>query len=302
MAIALTPGVPIAHGGEAPPERVKRKGKTAYFLLIPGMAWLVFFFVIPLGSLFLTSLERPLGSGPSAGYASALRWQNYTEALSKYDSEFLRSFWYAGLATILCLIISFPLAYFIAFRAGRWRNLLLVLIVAPFFCSFLIRTYAWKTILADDGFVTTVANSLHLLPDDRILATPLAVVFGLVYNFLPFMVLPLYASLERIDPRLIEAAADLYARPWIGLQRVTIPLAMPGIVAGTLLTFIPATGDFINSQLLGSPRTRMIGNVIQTQFARDALPTAAALSFSLMAVILVVVFTYIRRAGTEELL
>ena len=302
MALTLTPGVPLAPGGEAPPEPVKRKGKTAYFLLIPGMAWLVFFFVIPLGSLFLTSLERPLGSGPSAGYTSALRWQNYTEAISKYDTEFLRSFWYAGLATIVCLIISFPLAYFIAFRAGRWRNLLLVLIVAPFFCSFLIRTYAWKTILADDGFITTFANSLNLLPDDRILATPLAVVFGLVYNFLPFMVLPLYASLERIDPRLIEAAADLYARPWIGLQRVTIPLAMPGIVAGTLLTFIPATGDFINSQLLGSPRTRMIGNVIQTQFARDALPTAAALSFSLMAVILVVVFTYIRRAGTEELL
>ena len=302
MALTLTPGVPMAPGGEAPPERVKRKGKTAYFLLIPGMAWLVFFFVIPLGSLFLTSLERPLGSGPSAGYTSALRWQNYTEAISKYDTEFLRSFWYAGLATIVCLIISFPLAYFIAFRAGRWRNLLLVLIVAPFFCSFLIRTYAWKTILADDGFITTFANSLHLLPDDRILATPLAVVFGLVYNFLPFMVLPLYASLERIDPRLIEAAADLYARPWIGLQKVTIPLAMPGIVAGTLLTFIPATGVFINSQLLGSPRTRMIGNVIQTQFARDALPTAAALSFSLMAVILVVVFTYIRRAGTEELL
>jgi spermidine/putrescine transport system permease protein len=265
------------------------------------MAWLLVFYVVPLVTLFITSLQEPLGATPSAGYGPGVRVENYTEALSKYAPEFLRSFVYAGIATAMCLIISFPLAYFIAFKAGRWRNILLVLVVAPFFCSFLIRTYAWKTILADDGFITQALATLGVLPDDRILATPIAVVFGLTYNFLPFMVLPLYASLERIDPRLIEAAADLYAKPWTGLRKVTIPLAMPGIVAGTLLTFIPSAGDFINSQLLGSPKTRMVGNVIESQFSRDAFPTAAALSFSLMAVILVIVFVYIRRAGTDDL-
>lgn len=300
MAAVMTPGAPPVSGGTVYVQP-KKRGRIAYWLLLPGMLWLFIFFVIPLFSLFITSLQEPLGATPSAGYGPGFRFANYTDSLTTYAPEFIRSFVYAGLATVLCLVISFPLAYFIAFKAGRWRNILLVLVVAPFFCSFLIRTYAWKTILADDGFITSFFNALNVLPDDRILATPIAVVFGLTYNFLPFMVLPLYASLERIDPRLIEAAADLYAKPWIGLRKVTVPLAMPGIVAGTLLTFIPSTGDFINSALLGSPRTRMVGNVIESQFSRDAYPTAAALSFSLMAVILVFVFVYIRRAGTEEL-
>jgi spermidine/putrescine transport system permease protein len=296
----MTPGAPPI-SGDTVYVQPKKRGRIAYWLLLPGMLWLLVFFVVPLVTLFVTSLQEPLGATPSAGYGPGVRFANYTEALSKYGPEFVRSFAYAGIATIMCLIVSFPLAYFIAFKAGRWRNILLVLVVAPFFCSFLIRTYAWKTILADDGFITQSINALGVLPDDRILATPIAVVFGLTYNFLPFMVLPLYASLERIDPRLIEAAADLYAKPWTGLRKVTVPLAMPGIVAGTLLTFIPAAGDFINSQLLGSPKTRMVGNVIESQFSRDAYPTAAALSFSLMAVILVIVFIYIRRAGTDDL-
>jgi len=300
MPAVMTPGAPPI-SGDTVYVQPKKRGRVAYWLLLPGMLWLFIFFVIPLFSLFVTSLQEPLGATPSAGYGPGFRFANYTDALTTYTPEFIRSFVYAGLATVLCLVISFPLAYFIAFKAGRWRNILLVLVVAPFFCSFLIRTYAWKTILADDGFITSFFNALNVLPDDRILATPIAVVFGLTYNFLPFMVLPLYASLERIDPRLIEAAADLYAKPWTGLRKVTVPLAMPGIVAGTLLTFIPSAGDFINSALLGSPRTRMVGNVIESQFSRDAYPTAAALSFSLMAVILVFVFVYIRRAGTEEL-
>lgn len=299
-AVMAPPGAPPI-SGDTVYVQPKKRGRIAYWLLLPGMVWLLIFFVVPLVTLFITSLQEPLGATPSAGYGPGIRFANYTEALSKYAPEFLRSFVYAGLATLMCLIVSFPLAYFIAFKAGRWRNILLVLVVAPFFCSFLIRTYAWKTILADDGFITQGFNALGVLPDDRILATPIAVVFGLTYNFLPFMVLPLYASLERIDPRLIEAAADLYAKPWTGLRKVTVPLAMPGIVAGTLLTFIPAAGDFINSQLLGSPKTRMVGNVIESQFSRDAFPTAAALSFSLMAVILVMVFIYIRRAGTDDL-
>ena len=209
---------------------------------------------------------------------------------------------YAGVATLLALAIAYPLAYFIAFKSGRWRSLLLVLVIAPAFASFLLRTYAWKTILADDGFVTSTLNTLHLLPEGRILNTWIAVVAGLTYNFLPFMVLPLYAALERIDHRLIEAAGDLYASPQKAFRKVTWPLSMPGVVAGTLLTFIPAAGDYINSELLGSPRNRMIGNEIQANFIefRD-YPTASALSFMLMAVILVMVFVYIRRAGTEDL-
>ena len=193
-------------------------------------------------------------------------------------------------------------AYFIAFRAGKWRALLLVLVVAPFFASFLLRTYAWRTILADEGFITSFFNALHLLPEGRILNTPIAVVLGLTYNFLPFMILPLYAALERIDPRLIEAAGDLYASPFTGFRKVIWPLSLPGVVAGTLLTFIPASGDYINATLLGSPSDRMVGNAIQTNFLqfRD-YPIASALSFILMAIILTVVFVYVRRAGTEDL-
>jgi spermidine/putrescine transport system permease protein len=282
--------------------RSKRSRKTAYLLLIPGMAWLFVFFVIPLFSLFATSLQVPLGTTPSAGYGPGAEFSNYTDALSTYSAQFIRSFVYAALATLVALVIAYPLAYFIAFKAGRWRNLLLVLVVAPFFCSFLIRTYAWQTIVADDGSIVAFLNTLGVLPQERILATPIAVVLGLAYNFLPFMILPLYASLERIDRRLIEAAGDLYARPFTAFRKVTWKLSMPGVVAGTLLTFIPATGDYINAQLLGGPQTRMIGNVIDAQFTqvRD-YPTAAALSFSLMAVILVIVFIYIRRAGTEDL-
>jgi spermidine/putrescine transport system permease protein len=216
--------------------------------------------------------------------------------------QFVRSFVYAGIATVLALAISYPLAYFIAFKAGRWRNLMLILVVAPFFCSFLVRTYAWKTVLADTGWVNTTLSGLGILPDDRILNTPIAVVTGITYNFLPFMILPLYAALERIDHRLIEAASDLYASPFTGFRKVTVPLSMPGVVAGTLLTFIPAAGDYINAELLGSQKDKMIGNVIDSQFiiVRD-YPTASALSFMLMSAILVLVFIYIRRAGTEDL-
>ena len=211
---------------------------------------------------------------------------------------------YAGIATILCLLLGYPLAYAIAFKAGRWKNLMLVLVIAPFFTSFLIRTLAWQLILADQGWVADRLRDLHLLAaDGRLLATPLAVVTGLTYNFLPFMVLPLYAALEKIDPRLLEAASDLYASPIRGFFKVTWPLSLAGVVAGTLLTFIPAAGDYINAQLLGNTQTRMIGNVIQDLFT-DAgdYPAAAALSMTLMILITAMVFIYIRRVGTEDLL
>lgn len=279
----------------------QRRSRTGYLLLFPGIAWLAVFFAIPLVTLFLTSLQAPVPGQPGQ-YAPAMQFSNYPTAFLEYWPQFLRSFVYAGIATVFALIVAYPLAYFIAFRAGRWRSLMLVLVIAPSFASFLLRTYAWKTILADESPITTVLNTLHLLPDGRILNTWIAVIAGLTYNFLPFMVLPLYAALEKVDFRLIEAAGDLYASPATTFRKVTWPLSMPGVVAGTLLTFIPAAGDFINAQLLGSVKDRMIGNAIQINFIefRD-YPTASALSFMLMAVILVLVFTYIRRAGTEDL-
>ncbi len=279
----------------------QRRPRTAYLLLLPGLAWLGIFFVVPIVSLFFTSLQAP--TDQAGIYQPALQVSNYLVALQDYWPQFIRSFIYSGIATVLALVIAYPLAYFIAFRAGPWRALLLVLVVAPFFASFLLRTYAWRTILADEGLITSFFNALHLLPQGRILNTPIAVVLGLTYNFLPFMILPLYAALERIDPRLIEAASDLYASPFTGFRKVVWPLGLPGVVAGTLLTFIPASGDYINATLLGGPGDRMVGNAIQTNFLqfRD-YPIASALSFILMAIILTAVFLYVRRAGTEDLI
>jgi spermidine/putrescine transport system permease protein len=299
---AVVPTVAASTGSdEATVRRSKRS--TPYWLLLPGMAWLAVFFVVPLVASLVTSLQVPVEPGnPDAGFQPGFAIVNYVDAITQYWPQFVRSFWFAGLATLLALLIAYPLAYFIAFRAGKWRNILLILVVAPFFCSFLIRTYAWKTILADQSPITQLLNTLHLLPDDRILNTPLAVVTGIAYNFLPFMTLPLYAALEKIDYRLIEAGSDLYGSPFTTFRKVTFPLSMPGVVAGTLLTFIPAVGDFINASLLGSVKDRMIGNVIDSQFrlVRD-YPTASALSFLLMTSVLILVFIYIRRAGTEDL-
>ncbi|ATW50874.1 ABC transporter permease [Streptomyces xantholiticus] len=285
-----------------------RRRLVPYWLLLPGILWLVVFFVLPLVYQASTSVQT---GSLEEGFEVTWHFATYWDALTEYYPQFLRSLLYAGTATALCLLLGYPLAYLIAFKAGRWRNLLLVLVIAPFFTSFLIRTLAWKTILADGGPVVEVLNTVGVLDvtswlgmtaGDRVLATPLAVVTGLTYNFLPFMILPLYTSLERIDPRLHEAAGDLYAKPSTTFRKVTFPLSMPGVVSGTLLTFIPASGDYVNAQLLGSTDTRMIGNVIQSQFLRVLdYPTAAALSFILMAVVLITVTVYIRRAGTEDL-
>ncbi|MEO3851581.1 ABC transporter permease [Streptomyces sp. B8F3] len=293
---------------DAPEPPPPRRRLTPYWLLLPAALWLLVFFAAPLVYQASTSVQS--GSFEE-GFEVTWRWANYTEALDQYAEHFARSFGYAAVATALCLAIGYPLAYMIAFRAGRWRGVLLVLVIAPFFTSFLIRTLAWKTILSDNGPLVGALDALHVLDvtatlglttDDRLLATPLAVVCGLTYNFLPFMILPLYASLERIDPGLHEAAQDLYARPPTVFRRVTFPLSMPGVVAGTLLTFIPASGDYINAQLLGSPKEQMVGNAIQKQFLNVLdYPTAAAMSFLLMAAILITVTVYIRRAGTEEL-
>jgi spermidine/putrescine transport system permease protein len=280
---------------------VRRRRLLPYLLLLPGGLWLAVFFAAPALQLAATSLYDPTGS-LAEGYAMTWAFGNYADALSAYWPHFARSIVYAGIATVLCLLLGYPLAYAIAQKAGRFKNLMLVCVIAPFFTSFLVRTLAWKAILSDGGWVVGILRDLHILgPDGRLLATSTAVVLGLTYNFLPFMVLPLYASLDRLDGRLLEAANDLYASPVRTFIRVTLPLSMPGVVAGTLLTFIPAAGDYINAELLGTPNQYMIGNVIDSAFlVRLDYPQAAALSFILMATMLAIVFAYVRRAGTDE--
>ena len=279
----------------------QRHGK-GWLLLVPGMLWLLVFFLFPTVQLFFTSLYDPSGSFEQ-GYAMAWRFQNYVDAIKGTSDLFIRSFVYAGITTLVCLILAYPLAYAIAFKSGRWKNVMLVLVIAPFFTSFLLRTLSWQAILADQGAVTGFLRAIAVLPDDgRLLATPIAVVAGLIYNFLPFMTLPLYASLDKVDHRLIEAAGDLYSSPLTGFRKVTLPLSMPGVVAGTLLTFIPASGDYINAELLGTPREYMLGNRIQAAFlVEQNYPLAATLSVSLMLIVVVMVILYVRRSGTKEL-
>jgi spermidine/putrescine transport system permease protein len=290
-----------SHSG--PKSGLKSRSYTPYLLLAPGLIWLVTFFIIPIFSLASTStMVRPEGAQIGT-YVQELRFQNYVDAFVANQEQYVRSFVYAGIATLLALAIAYPLAYMIAFKSGKYRNILLVLVVAPFFTSFLLRTVAWTQILGDEGPIVSTLKVLPFFDDSlRLTATPIAVVSGLTYNFLPFMTLPLYASLERIDPRTLEAAGDLYANGFTTFRKVTVPLSMPGVVAGTLLTFIPAAGDYINAALLGNPSTKMIGNVIESRFfAVVDYPTAAALSFTLMATILILVTLYIRKSGTDEL-
>lgn len=276
-----------------------RRRAVPYFLLGPGAAWLLLFFVVPLYYMGKLSLE----SGVVGALEFDWNWGNYSDALQLYDAQFVRSIVYAGIATLAALLLGYPLAYAIAFKAGRWRNLLLFAVVAPFFTTYLIRTLAWETILSDQSPVVSVLEFLGLAPEGRALATAGAVIAGLTYNFLPFMVLPIYASLERIDVRLIEAGKDLYASATQTFFRVTLPLSAPGVVAGTLLTFIPASGDYVNAQFLGSAGNQMIGNVIQSLYLKQSdYPAAAALSFVLMALILILVLVYIRFAGSEALM
>jgi spermidine/putrescine transport system permease protein len=282
-----------------------RSGRTRarlvpYALLTPGMLWLVAFFAVPTIQMFFISLQTGSLEG---GYSLTWHWATYAEVFSKYSVQMIRSLEYGLIVTAACLLISFPLAYFIAVHGGRWKNALLFMVILPFFVSFLIRTLSWKFILADQGFVLGTLKQFGLLPDSfRLLATPLAVVSGLIYNFLPFMALPLYASLEKLDRSLLEAAGDLYSSRAVAFFRVTLPLSLPGVFAGSLLTFIPAVGDFINAQFLGGTTTTMIGNVIQRRMLGSSdYPEGAAISFILMAAIVVGVFVYARVLGTEEL-
>ncbi len=308
VAHTATPPPPVGSGpGEAAAREGKRRSRTGYLLLLPGLLYLLLFFVAPVGALLLTSLYERVPGGPVGATQPAFRLANYTEAIAAYGPQFSRSFGYALVATVLALAIGYPLAYVIGVRArGKplLQGLLLVMVIAPFFTSFILRTIAWKQILADESVVVGVLKTIQLLPDDaRLTATPIAVVAGLTYNFLPFMTLPIYASLERLDLRLVEAGGDLYAGAAQTFRHVTLPLSLPGVVSGTLLTFIPAAGDYVNSALLGNAGTSMVGNVIDSRFFRVVdYPTASALSVLLMLSILLLVGLYVRRSGTEDLL
>ena len=274
-----------------------------YAMIAPTLIFLMIFFVIPIFTLFKTSLSTNTGSVYLPVQKFGWEWGNYSSAFTQYRAEIGRSFGYATVATVIMIVLAYPLAYVLAFKAGRWKNLMLGLVILPFFITFLVRTIAWKTILADVGFIVEALGTVGLLPPEgRILSTSWAVVGGLVYNFLPFMVLPIYVSLEKIDPRLVEASRDLYSSAGRGFTKVILPLSMPGVLAGSLLCFIPASGDFINADYLGSTKTTMMGTVIQKQFlvVKD-YPTAAAMSFVLMAIVLALVLVYTRALGTEDL-
>jgi len=255
------------------------KVKLPYLLLLPGFLFLFTFFILPIVNLAQTSTQTPLAGGDTGQYEQTLRFSNYVDAFTENQEQFARSFIFALCATVLALAIAYPLAYAIAFKAGRFKNFLLVLVVAPFLVSFLLRTVAWKQILGEEGFVVPTLRTIGLISESTTLtSTSFAVVMGMTYNFLPFMTLPLYASLERIDPRTMEASGDLYANGITTFRKVTLPLSMPGVVAGTLLTFIPAAGDYVNAAILGSPNTKMIGNVIESRYFRIVdYPSAAAL-------------------------
>ncbi len=271
----------------------RRRRLAPWLLIAPGVLWLVAFCVVPVGALIRTSF----------GAGSGAWWMAYARAFTQYGGHIARSFGYAGAATALALLLGYPLAYVIAFRSGRLKNLLLGLVALPFFVTFLVRTFAWKTILNDGGPAVALLGGLHLLPPQgRLLDTVWAVVGGLTYNFLPFMILPIYVSLEKIDRRLVEAAQDLYCDARRAFLRVVLPLSLPGVFAGTLLTFIPAAGDFVNAELLGGPNQQMIGSVVQVRFlVVQDYALAASLSVVLVAIILTLVGMYTRFLGTEDL-
>jgi len=287
----------------------RRRSPIALFLLLPGAMYLSLFFLVPFVSLILTSFQAPREFGDIGQYDYAFKWENYRTVIETYFPHIIRSFGYAAIATILALLFSFPLAYFIGVKLRRyplWQALALTMVIAPFFISFLLRTLAWKQILSDEGPVVSFLQALTVMPQDaHITGTPVAVIFGLTYNFIPFMCLPIYTSLERLDLRYVEAGGDLYASPWTTFFKVTVPLSLPGVISGTLLTFIPASGDYVNasSSFLGGPDTTMIGNVIEANFLQlQNFPAAAALSIILMGVILIFVAGYVKRSGTEDLL
>ena len=293
--------VDTPEGAEEAPVRTLRARRrlVPYFLLTPGGLYLAVFFLIPLAIMVYTSLQS--GGLLAGGFSFTWEFNNY-DVIGEYQRQFIRSIQYSAIVTVVALLLAYPLAYWIAFYGGKWKTSLLLLILAPFFVSFIIRTIQWKFIVGDNGPVLGLLKGIGLLPEDfRVLATPFAVVAGITYNFLPFTALPLYVSLERIDKRLVEAAKDLYSSRWQAFRRVVWPLSLPGVFAAFLLTFVPATGDYVNADVLGGPGTTMIGNIIQTKFLTELnYPDASALSVILMLVMLILASVYARILGTED--
>ena len=269
--------------------------------MLPGWLWLAIFFVVP--AVVMLSVSTMTGNIEN-GFKQTFAWHTYADAWGSYHTQFVRSLGYGLVATVLCILIGYPVAYWIAFRGGAHKSSLLFLLLLPFFVSFVIRTQSWNFILSDNGMLLSPLRDWGWVGKDfHILQTPVAVVGGLVYNFLPFTVLPIYVALERVEPALLEAAADLYSNPVTAFRRVVLPLSMPGVFAGVLLTFVPGASDYVNAAILGGPNTTMIGNVIQTQYFTNLdYPTAASLSFILMAILLVGVFVYARLLGTDDVL
>lgn len=298
-----------APGSKVQAPLVQRKSPVALWLLLPGVLYLLLFFVTPLFSLVITSFQAPVFGGFLGEYQTAFRWENYVEVVTTYSSHIGRSFVYASLATVFALLLGYPVAYVIGVKLRKYpllQALGLVLLIAPFFISFLLRTLAWKQIFSDEGFVVGALKTLQIISSDAYLTgTPFSVVFGLTYVFLPFMALPIYTTLEKLDLRYVEAGEDLYASPFTVFRKITFPLSIPGVISGTLLTFIPATGDYINASrdFLGSTSTQMMGNVIEANFlVLQNFPAAAALSLVLMMSILILVSAYVRRSGSDDLL
>ncbi|GGN69291.1 ABC transporter permease [Actinoplanes lobatus] len=281
-------------------DRVKRT-LSPYLLVLPGGLWLLLFFAVPMATMLSLSLQE---GDIVNGFVFTGHWQNYVDSISAYQTQLIRSLVYGAITSVVLIVLAFPVAYWIAFYGGRKKATYLFLILLPFFVSFVLRTISWRMLLTDDGVLLHPLKEAGLLPADfQILGTATAVIAGLVYSFLPFMVLPIYVALERIDPRVVEAARDLYASPLTSFRKVIFPLALPGVFAGVLMTFVPATSDYVNSELLGSSETTMIGQVIQAQFLSNSdYPTASALSFTLMTVLLIGVFAYARALGTEDVM
>ncbi|WP_328469688.1 ABC transporter permease [Actinoplanes sp. NBC_00393] len=280
--------------------RVKR-ALAPYLLVLPGGLWLLLFFVVPMATMLSLSLQE---GDIVNGYVFTGHWQTYVEAISDYQTQLIRSLVYGAITSVILIVLAFPVAYWIAFYGGKKKAIYLFLILLPFFVSFVLRTISWRMLLTDDGVLLHPLKEAGLLSSGfHLLGTPTAVIGGLVYNFLPFMVLPIYVALERIDPRVVEAARDLYASPATAFRKVIFPLALPGVFAGVLMTFVPASSDYVNSELLGGTSTTMIGQVIQSKFLHTSdYPTASALAFSLMAVLLLGVFAYARALGTEDVM
>lgn len=301
----------VALGGSAPAKQQapKKAGRVALLLLLPGIAYLGLFFLTPLFSLILTSLKVPSATGDIGRYDFGVEIGNYAYAIEQYLPQIIRSFSFALVATVIALLISYPIAYFIAVKARNkplLKGLLLTLVIAPFFISMLLRTFAWKQIFSNDSWIVNTLKTFGIFgTDSYIIGTDFAVIFGLVYNFIPFMTLPIFSNLDRLDIRLLEASGDLYANPFTTFRKVTFPLSLPGVISGTLLTFIPISGDYVvaSRDFLGGPDTAMIGNVVEANFLRiQDYPTASALSVMLMAAIVILVSFYVRRSGTDDLL